>query len=106
LLPGRDHLLVLPERGLPRAVEDLVRHALPADDSSMSLTCQLAPEPVKVTAYCALPLLAPRELTRCCVVLTTKVRLDVPNARSELIAAVPVEACFWPVRVLTTPGVE
>ena len=72
----------------------------------MSLTCQLLPEPVRVTAYCVLPLLVPWELTRCCVVLTMNVRLDGPKARSELMAAVPVETCCWLVRVLATPGVE
>ena len=44
----------------------------------MSLTCQLVPDPVTVTAYCVLPLLVPFEVTRCCVPVTMKVRLDGP----------------------------
>ena len=34
-------------------------HELPADSNSMSLTCQLVPEPVTVTAYCVLPVVVP-----------------------------------------------
>ena len=72
----------------------------------MSFTCQLVPDPVSVTAYWLLPLLVPFEVARCCVPVTMKVRLDGPNARSELITAVPVDTCFWLVLTLTTPGVE
>ena len=57
----------------------------------MSLTCQLAPEPVRVTAYCVLPLLAPLLVTSRWPAVTVNVMLDEPNARSELISAVPVE---------------
>ena len=70
----------------------------------MSLTCQLLPEPVTVTAYCVLPLLAPLGADQLLVVVTTNVMLDGPKARSELIAAVPVETCCWLVRVLGHAG--
>ena len=71
----------------------------------MSFTCQLAPEPVTVTAYCVLPLLVPLRVTSRWPVVTVNVMLDGPNARSELITAVPVETCCWLVRSLATPGV-
>ena len=71
----------------------------------MSLTCQLVPEPVTVTAYCVLPLLVPLAVTSRCPAVTTNVMLEGPNARSELITAVPAETCFWLVRSLATPGV-
>jgi hypothetical protein len=61
---------------------------------------------VTVTAYCVLPLVVPRELTSRCPVVTMNVRLDGPNARSELITAVPVETCFWLLRRVATPGRE
>ena len=71
----------------------------------MSLTCQLLPEPVTVTAYCVLALLVPSEVASRCPAVTMNVMLEGPNARSELITAVPVETCFWLVRSLATPGV-
>ena len=71
----------------------------------MSLTCQLPPEPVRVTAYRVLPLLVPLVVASRCPAVTMNVMLDGPNARSELITAVPVETCCWLVRRLATPGV-
>src|SRR5215470_7448002 len=99
LLPGRVLLGFGPD-------QEPVRHDWPTLDSSMSLTCQLVPDPVSVIAYWLLPWLVPFEVTRCCVPVTMKVRLDGPKARIELIAAVPVDTCFWSVLTLTTPGVE
>src|SRR5579859_5510906 len=77
----------------------------PADSNSMSLTCQLLPDPVTVTAYCALAWLVPLEVASRWPAVTTNVMLDGPNARSELITAVPVETCFWSLRSLATPEV-
>jgi hypothetical protein len=37
--------------------------------------------------------------------VTMNVMLEEPNARSELITAVPVETWCWLVRSLATPGV-
>ena len=37
--------------------------------------------------------------------VTTKMRLDAPKLRSELITAVAVDTCFCLVRWLATPGV-
>ncbi len=70
----------------------------------MLSTCQLVPDPVTVIAYCAVPLLVPLAVTRCWLLVTTKVRLEGPNERSELICAVPVETCFWSFLTLATPG--
>ena len=72
----------------------------------MSLTCQLVPEPVTVTAYCVLPCVVPFALTSRCPAVTMNVRLEGPNARSELITAVPVETCFSLVLSVATPGVS
>ena len=71
----------------------------------MSLACQLPPEPVTVTAYCVLAVLVPSEVASRWPAVTMNVMLDGPNARSELMTAVPVETCFWLVRSLATPGV-
>ena len=70
----------------------------------MLSTCQLVPDPVIVTAYWALPLLAPFEVVRCYVPVATKVRLDGPKARIELITAVPVDTCYWSDLTLATPA--
>src|SRR4029077_81813 len=99
LLPGRARL------GFG-ADQELVRHDCPTLDSSMLSTCQLEPDPVTVIAYWALPLLAPFEVVRCCVPVATKVRLDAPKARIELITPVPVDTCRWSVLTLATPGCE
>ena len=60
----------------------------------MSLTCQLLPPPVAVTAYGTETVLRPLVSVNCWLTVTTKVRLDAPKARNELIAAVPVATCF------------
>src|SRR4029077_17834650 len=99
LLPGRALL------GSFGADQELVRHDCPTLDSSMSLTCQLVPDPVTVTAYWALPLLVPLAVARCCVPVAMNVKLDGPKVRSAVIAAVPVDTCFWSVLILATPGV-
>src|ERR1700683_977098 len=80
-------------------------HELPASCSSISLTCQLLPATVTVTASCVLPLVVPFTVTSRCPALTMKVKLEGPKARIETIAAVPVDTCFWLVRRLATPGV-
>ncbi len=72
----------------------------------MSLTCQLSAAPVTVTAYFVLVWLRPLMSVIFSVIVTTKVRLDGPYARSELITALPVETCFWLARALATPGTE
>src|SRR5581483_1739052 len=80
-------------------------HVLPREASSMSLTCQLAPLPVSVTAYFWLPLLVPCEVVIRCAMFTMNTRLDCPNPRSDSIVAVAVATCCWLVRSCATPGV-
>jgi hypothetical protein len=72
----------------------------------MSLTCQLLPSLVTVTEYW--PMTGDRPLVSVIswLIVTTKVMLDEPNARSELMTALPVETCFFLVRWLVTPGAE
>jgi hypothetical protein len=72
----------------------------------MSLTCQLPPTPVTVTAYCALDWLRPAVSVIFSVIVTMKVMLDGPYARSEPITALPVETCFSLVLAFATPGTE
>jgi hypothetical protein len=77
----------------------------PAEASSMSLTCQLPPEPATVTAYCPLLRLTPPVLVIFWRMTTMNVMLPEPNARSELMLEVPVETCFARTRGPATPGV-
>ena len=72
----------------------------------MSLTCQLLPTPVTVTAYCALDWLRPAVSVICSVIVTMKVMLDGPYALSEPMTALPVETCFSLVLAFETPGTE
>jgi len=71
----------------------------------MSLTCQLPPEPVTVTAYCAVLRLTPRVPVIFWWMATMNVMLPEPNARSALMLEVPAETCFCRARGLATPGV-
>ena len=71
----------------------------------MSLTCQLRPEPETVTANCPVFLLTPFVEVIFWLMVTMNVMLPEPNARSELMLAVPVETCLARSRGPATPGV-
>jgi len=71
----------------------------------MSLTCQLAPDPVTVTAYCPVFLRTPRVSVIFWLMLTMKVMLAEPNARSERMLAEPTETSFALARGPAMPGV-
>jgi hypothetical protein len=72
----------------------------------MSFTCQLLPLLATVTAYCALTADRPLVSVISWLIVTTKVMLDGPKARSELMTALPVATCLFLVRWLATPGTE
>src|SRR5262249_14591738 len=78
----------------------------PAEAGWMSLTCQCPAPPTTVSANWLVFSLLPLVLAIFWVIVTMKVRLPGPKARSELILARPVDTCFSSARGPASPGVE
>ncbi len=71
----------------------------------MSLTSQVPALLTTVMAHCKLPWLVPWVVCSRWLMVTTKMRLDAPKLRSELITAVAVDTCRCLARWLATPSV-